>query len=80
LAEVGAPFSTGFINNENGARKQDSARNKITKALAKKEGRMPAKWKPDRIEASQAGNGPLSGTRESGHRPDRRLNAISADE
>src|SRR5258708_14305586 len=34
---------------------------------------MPAKWKPDRIEASQAGNGPLSGTRESGHRPDRRL-------
>ena len=41
---------------------------------------MPAKWKPDRIEVSQAGNGPLSGTRESGHRPDRRLNAISADE
>ena len=41
---------------------------------------MPAKWKPDRIEASQAGNGPLSGTRESGHRPDSRLNAISADE
>ena len=41
---------------------------------------MPAKWKPDRIEASQAGNGPLSGTRESGHRPDGRLNAISADE
>ena len=34
---------------------------------------MPAKWKPDRIEASQAGNGPLSGTRESGHRPDRGL-------
>ena len=22
---------------------------------------MPAKWKPDRIEASQAGNGPLGG-------------------
>ncbi len=40
--------------------KQDRVRNKITKALAKKEGRMPAKWKPDRIEASQAGNGPLS--------------------
>jgi len=34
--------------------------NKITKALAKKEGRLPAKRrKPDRIEASQAGNGPL---------------------
>jgi len=43
LAEVGALFSTGFINNENGVRKQDSAVNKITKALAKKEGRMPAK-------------------------------------
>jgi hypothetical protein len=41
---------------------------------------MPAKWKLDRIEASQAGNGPLSGTGESGHRPDGRLNAISADE
>jgi hypothetical protein len=62
------------------ATQQDQARNKITKALAKKEGRMPAKWKPDRIEASQAGNGPLSGTGESGHRPDGRLNAISADE
>ena len=41
---------------------------------------IPAKWKPDRIEAGQAGNGPLSGRRESGHRPDGRLNAISADE
>src|SRR5208337_2547970 len=44
-AEVGAPFSTGLTNNENGAAEQDQARNKITKALAKKEGRMPAKWK-----------------------------------
>jgi hypothetical protein len=50
--------------------KTELARNKITKALAKKEGRLPAK-KPDRIEAGQAGNGPLSGIRESGHKPDR---------
>jgi hypothetical protein len=42
------PFSTGLINYENGATKQDSARNKITKALAKKEGRMPAE-----VEAGQ---------------------------
>jgi hypothetical protein len=35
-------------------------RQKITKALAKKEGRLPAKiWKPDRIKANQAGNDPL---------------------
>jgi hypothetical protein len=65
---------------QDSAAKKDQAGNKITKALAKKEGRIPAKWKPDRIEASQAGNGPLSVTRESGHRLDGRLNAISADE
>jgi hypothetical protein len=42
---------------------------------------MPAEVEePDRIEASQAGNGPLSDTRDGGHRPGGRLHAISADE
>jgi hypothetical protein len=36
------------MNIENGARKQDQVRKKITKALAKKEGRMPAE-----VEAGQ---------------------------
>ncbi len=80
----GALFSTGLIERlsqiENGAAKQDLERNKITKALAKKKGRTPAEVEAGQDSASQAGNGPLSGTRESGHRPDRRLNAISADE
>jgi hypothetical protein len=42
------PFSTALLDNENGAAKQDSAVSKITKALAKKEGRMPAE-----VEAGQ---------------------------
>lgn len=43
-----------------GASTKGLERQKISKALAKKEGRLPAKkWKPDRIEAGQAGNGPL---------------------
>jgi hypothetical protein len=67
---LGRPSRLVLPNRENGVAKQDYTESlKITKALAKKEGRMPAEVESrTRIEASQAGNGPLSGMRESGHK------------
>ena len=78
------PFQIG-----DGATKQDSEQKKLTEIRYEIRLRRPSrkrraecrqKSKPDRIEASQAGNGPLGGIGECGHRPGGRLNAISADE
>ncbi len=66
-------FSIALIKSENGAAKQDYAELKIKEGRLRRPSRKRRaecrqKSKPDRIEVSQAGNGPLSGTRESGHR------------
>ena len=73
-------MSTGLIDNENGARYRIRYETRLRRPSRKRRAECRQKSKPDRIEASQAGNGPLSVNARSGHRPDIRLNAISADE